>query len=88
MKHSQVGTLGIIGVVVLFTAACGGSPTKPAALNPGSGDGASAASVTFSNTKLIEAVDEPAAADAPADEVVTSDSSVMDDLWSVTRLQR
>ena len=58
MKVNQLGTLAIIGVVVSFTAACSGSPTKPTAINPSLGDGASAASVNLSNVMPIGAVDQ------------------------------
>ena len=53
MKINLLGTLGVIGVVASFTAACGGSPTKPIASNPLIGDGGSAPSVTFSNPRTV-----------------------------------
>jgi hypothetical protein len=58
MKINQLGTLAIIGVVIFFTAACNGSPTKPTALTPSLGDGASAASVNLSNPKTVAATDQ------------------------------
>ena len=57
MKINQFGTLAIIGVAAL-AAACGGSPTKPTALNPLAGSGGSASSFTVSDPKLVGAVDQ------------------------------
>ncbi len=53
MKINLLGTFGVIGVVASFTAACGGSPIKPTASNPVSGDGGSAPSVTVSNPRTV-----------------------------------
>jgi hypothetical protein len=58
MKVNRLGTLAIIGVVVSFTVACGGSPTKPTAVNPLLGEGASTASVNVSNLNEVGAVDQ------------------------------
>jgi hypothetical protein len=58
MKVNRLGTLAIIGVVVSFTVACGGSPTKPTAVNPLLGEGASTASVNVSNLNAVGAVDQ------------------------------
>ena len=56
MKVNQLGTLAILGVVVSFTVACNGSPTKPTAINPPAGDGASVASVNLSTVMPVGAV--------------------------------
>ena len=58
MKINQLGTLAIIGVVVSFTVACNGSPTKPTAFNPPLGDGASVPSVNLSNVIPVGATDQ------------------------------
>jgi hypothetical protein len=58
MKANQLGTLAILGVVVSFTAACNGSPTKPTTINPSTGDGASAASFNVSSVNPVAAVDQ------------------------------
>jgi hypothetical protein len=62
MKVNQLGALAIIGVVVSFTAACDGSPTKPTAAFPPPGDAASAASVSVSSVLPIGAI-EPSCTD-------------------------
>ena len=67
MKIKQLGTLGIIGVMVSITAACGGSPTKPTASNPAIGDNAPASPVGVSSPRLV--ADEAACtSSAPADD--------------------
>ena len=58
MKINKFGTLAIIGVVASFTAACGGSPTKPTALNPLAGGGGSASSFIVSDPKLVGSIDQ------------------------------
>jgi hypothetical protein len=58
MKFNQLGTLAVIGVVISFTAACNGSPTKPTTTNPSLGDGASAASGNLSGLRSVGAVDQ------------------------------
>jgi hypothetical protein len=54
MKVNQLETLAILGVLVSFTAACGGSPTSPTAANP-SGGGGDAASVKLSALQGVAA---------------------------------
>jgi hypothetical protein len=56
MKVNQLGTLAIIGVVVSFTVACNGSPTKPTAISPTFDDGAPVASVNLSTVMPVGAV--------------------------------
>ena len=74
MKISQLGTFGIIGAVVSITAACGGSPTRPAPFNQGIGNGLSAPSVTLSDPKpALEICANQAPPDASADQ--TSEAS-------------
>ena len=69
MKINLLGTFGIIGVVASFTAACGGSPTKPTASNPFVGDGGSAPSVNISNPRTVIGLEvcanQPPASDDP-----------------------
>ena len=69
MKINLLGTFGIIGVVASFTAACGGSPTKPNASNPFVGDGGSAPSVNISNPRTVIGLEvcanQPPASDDP-----------------------
>jgi hypothetical protein len=55
MKANQLGTLAIIVVVALLTAACNGSPTKPSTTNPSLGNGAPAALVNVSNPQPVAA---------------------------------
>src|SRR5947208_2563909 len=82
MKISQLGTFGIIAAVVSITSACGGSPTKPTAINSVIGDGASASSVNVSNPRPALEIctnqppadaGEDQAGDAPAAPVVMCD---------------
>ena len=62
MKINQFGVVGIIGVVVSMTAACGGNPVKPGALNPGVGNGGSGSnSFILSDPKLAAPALEPCA---------------------------
>ena len=69
MKINLLGTFGIIGVVASFTAACGGSPTKPTTSNPFVGDGGSAPSVNISNPRTVIGLEvcanQPPASDDP-----------------------
>jgi hypothetical protein len=69
MKINLLGTFGVIGVVASFTAACGGSPTKPTASNPFVGDGGSAPSVNISNPRTVIGLEvcanQPPASDDP-----------------------
>jgi len=67
MKIKKLGTLGIIGVVLSITAACGGSPTKPTASNPAIGGGAPASPVPVSSPRLV-ADDHPCTSLAPVDD--------------------
>ena len=57
MKINHLGTFTIIGVALSITVACGGSPTKPTAVNPAFGDGASAGSaVNVTNPRPVGAL--------------------------------
>jgi len=68
MKLNQLGTLIVIGVVGSLTAACNGSPTKPAAFVPASSDGTSAASVNVSAPLSVGAADQVCTTQPPADQ--------------------
>jgi len=63
MKINLFGIVGIVGVVASMTAACGGNPVKPGALNPGAGTGGGSGSTAliFSEPKLAAPVLEPCA---------------------------
>jgi hypothetical protein len=87
MKINQLGTFGMLGVVVSLTAACSGSPIKPAALNPAAGDGSSArAAIALSDARLIGAGLEPcpnqppAAVDQYGEVLETTDTVLMCDV--------
>jgi hypothetical protein len=68
MKNNLFGTIVLIGGVASLTAACSGNPLKPAALNPGVGDGGSnAAVVTLSDPRLVGPALE-VCANQPADD--------------------
>src|SRR4051812_7528530 len=58
MKINQLGILAIAGVIVSFTAACGGSPTTPSAAIPAISNGALAESVNVSGVKSVGATDQ------------------------------
>ena len=57
MKINQLGTLAIIGVVASFTAACGGSPIRPTAVNPPLSDLASTTALKLTTLQQV-AVDQ------------------------------
>jgi len=62
MKINLFGVAGIVGVVASMTAACGGNPLKPGALNPGVGNGGSGSGAFIvSEPKLAAPVLEPCA---------------------------
>ena len=62
MKINLFGVIGIVGVVASITAACGGNPVKPGALNPGVGNGGSGSTAFIvSEPRLAAAAQEPCA---------------------------
>jgi hypothetical protein len=83
MKVNQLGALAIVGVVVSFTAACDGSPTKPTAAFPVAGDAAPAASVNVSSAVPVGAIQQTCTTTPgslgddgmPSADTVTCDSS-------------
>jgi len=63
MKMNPIGTLAVVGVVVSFTVACSGSPTKPAAAIPSFGQETPGASVRLTPFQEV-AVEQICAAQA------------------------